>query len=313
MVDEIDPTRSPAAPHSDSRRLPWPVQRVLVPGADELMLERVARRLALRPRRSAVRRSRARVLAVAVVTASLGAFAFHQLGLRLAFLDLFSSPGSAWEAGSLVSESPAVCSVETSPAILVNVGAMAAETSSASVGVGPGTPEVSTWRRLVVPAPPLQGGLEPTPQPDWRSLAEREAFADAFAALGAQGLLWESQRAASVAELFMLADVARRSGHAALAVAPLEQVLERFGGHADASLAAFTLGKLQFDTLNDAPRAVEAFERALKLELPPSLRRHAYARLIEALTRTGDHERARALAADSERLFPQARTLRSAP
>lgn len=313
MVDATDPTGSPAAPHPASGRLPWPVQRVLVPGVDELMLERVSRRLAGRPRPSAVRRSRARLLAVAVVTASLGAFAFHQLGLRLVFLHLFASPSSAREAGSQASESAAGSSVTSSPAILVSVGAAPGGRSSVSAGVGPGTPEATTARRLVVPAPTFQRGPELAAPPDWRSLAERGSFADAFAALGAQGLLWESQRAGSVAELFMLADVARRSGHAALAVAPLEQVLERFGGHAEASLAAFTLGKLQFDTLNDAPRAVEAFERALELEMPPSLRRHAYARLIEALTRTGDHERARALAADSEHLFPEGRTLRSAP
>jgi transmembrane sensor len=142
----------------------------------------------------------------------------------------------------------------------------------------------------------------------WRELARKGAYSEAYRALGRQSIADEAT-GGSVEELLMLADVARLSGHPAEAIAPLSRVIEQHPGDARAALAAFTLGRLELDTLGHPGVAADAFARALALGLGASLVEDAQARLVEARARAGDHQRARAAAAEYEQRFATGRHL----
>ena len=146
----------------------------------------------------------------------------------------------------------------------------------------------------------------PLARVSWRELAQSGRQRDAFAALGARGLMREA-RQAGVTDLLLLADVARLSGHPRDAVAPLERILDAYPRDAQAPLAAFALGRLELDALNAPAQAVRALDRALALGLPQSLREDARARLVEAHARSGNAAAARAAAAAYRREFPDGR------
>jgi transmembrane sensor len=110
-----------------------------------------------------------------------------------------------------------------------------------------------------------------------------------------------------VADLLVLADVARLSGHAAEAVAPLERILRDFPGNPQAPLAALALGRLELDTLDRPAKAAGALNRALSLGVPLSLREDVRTRLVEAYARAGNRAEARAAAAAYLREYPDGR------
>ena len=140
----------------------------------------------------------------------------------------------------------------------------------------------------------------------WRELARGGHHREAFSALGAQGLLRETKRR-GVADLLVLADVARLSGHAAEAVAPLQRILRGFPGDPQAPLAALALGRLELDTLNRPAKAATALNLALSLGVPQSLREDVRTRLVEAYARAGNRAAARAAAAAYLREYPDGR------
>lgn len=159
------------------------------------------------------------------------------------------------------------------------------------------SPETSSAEhaRIARPAPPLERP-ERRARGEWRAMAERGAYADAYAALGAGGI----DRAipgASAEELLALADVARLSGHPIEAVAPLELLLREHRGDASAALAAFTLGRVEADAMHRPARAASAFEDAIALGIPRALLADALARLALAREASGDREGAREVAA----------------
>jgi len=139
----------------------------------------------------------------------------------------------------------------------------------------------------------------------WAELARRGQFDEAYGRLGTRGLVEQTERARSLDELMLLADVARLSGHPREAVAPLEQAIASFGSQRRAAVAAFTLGRLQADVLANPASAVEAFERCLALGPPAALHGDALARLAEARDRAGDHEGARAAAREYLQRYPE--------
>ncbi len=121
----------------------------------------------------------------------------------------------------------------------------------------------------------------------WRDLASNGSYRDAFDALGDGGMAAASA-AAPVDDLFVLVDVARLSGHPTDALAPLRRILRDHARDPRAPLAAFTLGRVQLDSLGDARAAADAFERALALGIGDGLHEDAHLRRIEALGRAGD-------------------------
>ncbi len=120
--------------------------------------------------------------------------------------------------------------------------------------------------------------------PGWRELERIGRHREAFAALGAQGIRRESKRL-GIADLFALADVARLSGHPTEAIAPLQRIVDGFAHDPQAPLAAFALGRLLLDDLNRPAAAAAAFNRALELGPPRSLREDVRLRLEEARSR----------------------------
>jgi transmembrane sensor len=125
--------------------------------------------------------------------------------------------------------------------------------------------------------------------PTWRELARSGHHREAFATLGTQGIRREAKRL-GIADLFALADVARLSGHPAEAVAPLQRIVDGFASDRQAPLAAFALGRLQLDDLNQPRAAAVSFSRALELGAPQSLRDAVRARLAEAQARIRSEE-----------------------
>lgn len=96
-------------------------------------------------------------------------------------------------------------------------------------------------------------------------------------------------------ELFDEANELRRAGDVAKAAALYETLLRRFPGDARAGLAAFELGRLRMDTLNDLPGAAAALERAVTMA-SGGFREDAIARLVrvyDALGRSADCQRAK--------------------
>ena len=143
------------------------------------------------------------------------------------------------------------------------------------------------------PAPPIAQEQASAPAeravaratgPTWRELARSGHHREAFATLGTQGLRREVKRL-GIADLFQLADVARLSGHPGEAVAPLQRIIDGFASDRQAPLAAFALGRLQLDDLNQPRAAAASFSRALELGAPQSLREAVRARLAEAQAR----------------------------
>lgn len=137
----------------------------------------------------------------------------------------------------------------------------------------------------------------------WRELAEAGEYREAWRALDEAGMSREV-RAADPEELLSLADVARRSGHAARAEEPLTELLRRFPDDPAAALGAFTLGRLRADQLGRPADAAEAFERALRSSLPSTLVPDALARLALARRDAGQPERARTEATRYLERFP---------
>jgi transmembrane sensor len=155
--------------------------------------------------------------------------------------------------------------------------------------------------------PKARGGqrtVANVPLDDWKDLARRGDYAQAYDAIGAPGIASATPRA-SVDELLALADVARLSGHPADAVGPLGRVISENPGDTRAPLAAFTLGRLELDTLGHPARAADAFARAIAIGLPAGLVEDAYARLVEARAKAGDHAGAEAAAQAYARAFPR--------
>jgi transmembrane sensor len=140
----------------------------------------------------------------------------------------------------------------------------------------------------------------------WRALARVGRPDAAFESLGAAGVRRETRRL-GVADLLALADVARLSGHPADAVGPLARILSDFARDPQAPLAAFALGRLELDALDEPRAAARALERALALGVPRSLLEDVRARLVEADTRAGDAPAARAAAEAYLRQFPAGR------
>jgi transmembrane sensor len=140
----------------------------------------------------------------------------------------------------------------------------------------------------------------------WRALARVGRPDAAFDALGIAGVRRETRRL-GVADLLALADVARLSGHPAEAVGPLARILSDFTRDPQAPLAAFALGRLELDALDEPRAAARALERSLALGVPRSLLEDVRARLVEADTRSGDAAAARAAAEEYLRQFPTGR------
>lgn len=92
----------------------------------------------------------------------------------------------------------------------------------------------------------------------------------------------------SARELFEKAGESRRAGDAAAAARAYEELLRLHPGDGRASLSAFELGRLRMDRLADPAGAIGALERAVALNIGPSFREDALARLVSVYASQGN-------------------------
>jgi transmembrane sensor len=141
-----------------------------------------------------------------------------------------------------------------------------------------------------------------TPEPDVAVTAP--ASASAGATLRRAGPVLARPRAA---ELWEEVDAARKDNRPARAAALLGRLLREHPDDSQAALAAFTLGVLQLDQLEQPEQAARSFEQALDLGLGAALREDCYARWARAAMRMGDRAAARAVLGEYVRHHPRGR------
>ncbi len=128
--------------------------------------------------------------------------------------------------------------------------------------------------------------------PSWRALARQGRYAEALAVTDFEA----DCRHADARQLTTLADTARYAGAADKEELALRLLRQRFPGTPRAALAAYSLGRLEFDVHGGFSRAAEWFRTYLSERPQGALAREARGRLMEATLRSGDMDGARALA-----------------
>lgn len=101
----------------------------------------------------------------------------------------------------------------------------------------------------------------------------------------------------------LAADVARKAGHPAAALPYLRRVLDNHPKNSRAPLAAFTIGRIEFDR-HSYRAAAKSFARVRQMGAP-SLVEHALAREVEAWAAAGELGRAKRHARDYLSRYPQ--------
>jgi hypothetical protein len=109
---------------------------------------------------------------------------------------------------------------------------------------------------------------------------------------------------ASAERLARLADEARYAREFTDEAFALRLLRRRFAGTPPGALAAFALGRLEFDVHGNHRRAAEWFGTYLKEQPSGPLAREARGRLMEATLKAGELQRARALAQDYLEAYP---------
>jgi hypothetical protein len=145
--------------------------------------------------------------------------------------------------------------------------------------------------------------IESASAADWRALAQEGKYAEAFASARISGFALECERA-DAEGLALLAQAARHVGQTDGEADALLLLRSRYAGTARAALAAFALGRLEFDKRHAHAKAAQWFGTYLKEQPQGTLAREARGRLMEATLAAGDRARARELAASYLRDHP---------
>lgn len=145
-------------------------------------------------------------------------------------------------------------------------------------------------------------------EPSWKDLAQDGDYQEAYEALarGAPASMRDEP-----GDLLLAADVKRLSHHAAEALVPLRKIVADHRDDPRAQLAAFTLGRVLLDELGRPNEAAQAFADAEALLPNGALAEDAVAREVEAWSRAGDATRARVVAEDYLKRYPEGRKRRS--
>lgn len=121
----------------------------------------------------------------------------------------------------------------------------------------------------------------------WRSLIRASRYGDAVAAAAALGFERECETA-SVSDLKALGDAAYFSSDSAKAELAYGTLRRRFAGTPQAAIAAYSLGRLEFDMRANYGGAARWFQAYLGESPGGALSREALGRLMEAQQRSGD-------------------------
>ena len=157
---------------------------------------------------------------------------------------------------------------------------------------------------VVPPAPP---DVAPTVKPNqierWRQLLAAGRLLDGLRA-AERASFDQVCRVATEKELLALADAGRFFGPSKRAVAALIALRQRFPGSPDAGTAAFTLGRIAFESDHAYGKAADWFETYMREQPRGPLMGDAFGRLMEARLHSGDGAGARASAQQYLRRFP---------
>jgi TolA-binding protein len=152
---------------------------------------------------------------------------------------------------------------------------------------------------VAVPAAPAASATSTA----WLSLAKAGKSVEAYAAAQREGFGGVCQKA-DAESLSLLAEAARHAGAPRQSEQALLTLRRRFPGTGEAGLAAFGLGRLQFDEFGAYSAAARSFRAYLKERPRGPMTREALGRLIEASQREGDAAGARAAAERYLRDYP---------
>ena len=141
----------------------------------------------------------------------------------------------------------------------------------------------------------------PARPPSWKKLAQAGDYDRAYALMQGPGNTVRDDPE----ELLLAADSARLTGHTDRAVPLLRQLIARFPSDSRASLAAFTLGRVLLDDLDQPRDAATAFRTASRYGGP--LEEDALAREVEAWSRAGDRASAKEAAQRFLATYPNGR------
>lgn len=162
---------------------------------------------------------------------------------------------------------------------------------------------VPSPQRVLPPKRELTGRAPPPAGDTWAAAAERGAYTQAFERAKRAGFEAECARS-NAQQLAALADSARLAGAFREAKHALLTLRSRFPNTDEAALAAFTLGRMEFDGARPRRSSITWFQTYLKEQPRGPMKREAIGRLIEAFQATGDLPAARALASSYLREYP---------
>ncbi len=154
-------------------------------------------------------------------------------------------------------------------------------------------------------SPALPGAMPSSvaPGPSWRELARDGQYGDAFAAASRRDFSAECQHA-SLADLGLLADVARFSKNPQSAILAYTSLRRRFPSSAKSAQAAFDIARLHFDQLGQYDEAARWFRTYLGEQPRGALAREALGRLIECDQRAGHAASAQSTAREYLTRYP---------
>jgi hypothetical protein len=153
-----------------------------------------------------------------------------------------------------------------------------------------------------LPAPVRRSSDDPTDEaqpeavvaaPDWRARLKENDFTGALALLRQQagGLTGAIQSAKSATELMQISDLARKGGERGAAIAALSRVVESFPSDANASVAAFLLGKM-YEQAGQTALAQTYFDKSRSLQPEGALAEDALCKKIQAENRASHKDEA---------------------
>ncbi|MBU1412101.1 hypothetical protein KKC22_11345, partial [Myxococcota bacterium] len=152
------------------------------------------------------------------------------------------------------------------------------------------------------PGPGAQPGPATT-TPEWKSLLRKEEYQQAVALIEKHGLSTFADQA-TLSDLQAMANAARYAGRGQTAVVLLVSLRTRFPGTAQASTAAFLMGRVYSEQLRDHRAAVSWFSTYLAEVPSGSLVEEALGRKMDAAQRAGMAAEARRTAAILVKQYP---------
>jgi TolA-binding protein len=174
---------------------------------------------------------------------------------------------------------------------------------AASSGSAPSVAETARDGAPSEGPPAASASTRPLAETSWLPLARAGDYDGAFSSVRARGFEAECARA-SADSLALLADVARHARAPKQAEFALLTLRRRFPGTSEAALAAFALGRLEFDERRAYARAATWFSTYLSERPSGPMAREALGRLVEARYRGQDLAGARTVAAQYLREYP---------